>query len=178
MPCRRWPRPLAWTSTCVTAAERGDQAIEAMNSGPDAPPGSGRSRLSSTTEVRSAALPACSDGFDDVDGGPERGDIAEEVPAGKRGYRRPHCGGRPFGPVISGAEPVEPAGRQPRRHDSLPKGYRACPACTAQSARCRARPRHTANGHRRRRPPLRPARARDQAGRRWVARPAMPRAAQ
>src|SRR5262245_30593212 len=25
------------------------------------------------TETRSAALPACSDGFDDVDGGPERG---------------------------------------------------------------------------------------------------------
>src|SRR5262249_62249850 len=26
-----------------------------------------------TTEARSAALPACSDGFDNVDGGPERG---------------------------------------------------------------------------------------------------------
>src|SRR3974390_1734789 len=31
-----------------------------------------RSRLNaSTTKARSAALPACSDGFDDVDGGPE-----------------------------------------------------------------------------------------------------------
>src|SRR5262245_20453753 len=28
---------------------------------------------SSTTETRSAALPACSDGFDDIDGGPECG---------------------------------------------------------------------------------------------------------
>src|SRR6185312_3284333 len=34
---------------------------------------SGRSRRSSMTETRSAALPACSDGFDDIDGGPERG---------------------------------------------------------------------------------------------------------
>src|SRR5258705_10876716 len=28
---------------------------------------------SSTTEARSTSLPACSDGFDNVDGGPERG---------------------------------------------------------------------------------------------------------
>src|ERR1700757_1215019 len=28
---------------------------------------------SSTTEARSAPLPACSDGFDNIDGGPERG---------------------------------------------------------------------------------------------------------
>jgi hypothetical protein len=27
--------------------------------------------MTSTTEARSAALPACSDGFDDFDGGPE-----------------------------------------------------------------------------------------------------------
>jgi hypothetical protein len=142
-----------------------------MNSGPDAPPGKRAEQArSSTTKARSAALSACSDGFDNVDGSPERGDIAEEVPPGKGGSAAGRATGGGRRPVISGAEPA--AGQQPGRPGSLPKGDRAGPACTARSAPRRARQRRRANGHRRRRPLSQPARARDPAVHRSVARPA------
>src|SRR5262245_22803780 len=56
------------------AARRNDRAIETMVSGPGkAVRKRSEQAWSSTTGARSAAPPACSDGFDNVDGGPERG---------------------------------------------------------------------------------------------------------
>src|SRR5215472_11995602 len=50
-----------------------DPAIKTMILRPCATKEAGGAGSSSMSETRSAAFPACSDGFDDVDGGPERG---------------------------------------------------------------------------------------------------------
>ena len=99
-------------------------------------------------------------------------DIAEEARSGKGMAGRAAAASLP---VILEAGPAP--GQQAERSDSLPKGYRACPACTARSARHRATCRHRASGHQRRRPLSQPARAQDPAGRRLVARPATQTAA-
>ena len=62
---------------------------------------------SSKTETRSAALPACSDGFDNVDGGPECGVYIQmrgiEQVRVRRGLQR---GGRPAGVALVPAQDV------------------------------------------------------------------------
>ena len=66
-----------------------------------------RAGSSSTTGARSAAPPACSDGFDDVDGGPECGVYIQmrgiEQVRIRRGFERRGC---PFGVALIPAQDV------------------------------------------------------------------------
>src|SRR5437667_351193 len=87
---------------CLRATVRArDPAIKTMNYVRAPPKKRAEQALPPLTETRSAAFPACLDGFDDVDGGPERGVYIQMRGVEQVRFRRRFQGGhRPLGVAL------------------------------------------------------------------------------